>query len=90
LRRRAAGGIVNTMTSDTERDLGAQPIAAIMVMHGLKARDLVACSTEQITHKMVSRAVKGRRLTPHVQRKILNALNSAAKTKYVINNLFSY
>ncbi|MDD5135958.1 MAG: hypothetical protein PHX20_07610 [Candidatus Omnitrophica bacterium] len=73
-----------------ERDLGEQPIAKIMARHGLSAHDLVACSTEQITHKMVGRAVKGRRLTPNVQRKILNALNNAAKKKYPLKDLFNY
>jgi hypothetical protein len=44
------------MNTDIERDLGPQPIAQIMLDRGLKAHDLVAVSTEQITHKMVSRA----------------------------------
>ena len=78
------------MTGDVDRDLGEQPIAKIMALHGLKAHDLVAHSTEQITHKMVSRAVKGRRLTPNVQRKILNALNKAAQKNYSLKNVFSY
>ena len=75
---------------DNLRDLGEQPIAAIMALHGLKAHDIVAASTEQITHKMISRAVKGRRLTPNVQRKILSALNKAAEKKYLLKDLFSY
>jgi len=78
------------MDADIERDLGEQPIAKIMELHGLKAHDLAACSTEQITHKMVSRAVKGRRLTPAVQCKVLNALNKAAKKNYSLKDLFSY
>ena len=72
------------------RDLGKQPISAIMALHGLKAHDIVAASTEQITHKMISRAVKGRRLTPNVQRKILGALNKAAGKKYSLKDLFLY
>jgi len=78
------------MNADIERDLGEQPIAKIMALHGLKASDLVACSTEQITYKMVSRAVKGRRLTPTVQSKILSALNKAAKKDHVLKDLFNY
>ena len=78
------------MKAGIERDLGEQPIAKIMALHGLKAHDLVACSTEQITHKMVSRAVKGRRLTPAVQSKILNALNKASKKRYLPKDLFNY
>ena len=78
------------MTGNIERELGKQPIAKIMERHGLKARDLVAGSTEQITHKMISRAANGRRLTPNVQRKILNALNITAKKNYSLKDLFSY
>ena len=78
------------MGADIERDLGAQPIANIMALHGLKAHDLVACSTEQITHKMVSRAIKGRRLTPAVKCKVLDALNTAAQKKYSLKDLFNY
>ena len=36
-----------------------QPIGQILEQRGLQAKDLVAASTEQVTHKMVARAVKG-------------------------------
>jgi hypothetical protein len=78
------------MKSEIERDLGAQPIAEILALNGLKARDLVERSTEQITYKMVSRAVKGRRLTPGVQSKILNALNKVSTKRYSLKDLFNY
>ncbi len=78
------------MKDDGERNLGEQPIAGIMTELGLKPHDLVVVSTEQITHKMVSRACKGRRLTPNVQTKILNALNKAAGKSYSLNELFTY
>ncbi len=78
------------MTSDIKRDLGEQPIAKIIAIHGLKASDLVASSTRQITYKMISRAVKGRRLTPNVQSKILNALNNAVGKQYRIQDIFNY
>ncbi len=78
------------MDAGIDRDLGGQPIVKIMVLHELKAHDFVACSTEQITHKMVSRAVKGRRLTFAVQSKILNALNKASKKSYLLKDLFNY
>jgi hypothetical protein len=73
-----------------EKNLGEQPIAKIMALCGLKSHDLVASSTEQLTHKMASRAVKGRRLTPNVQFKILNALNKAAGKQYGLKDLFNY
>jgi acyl transferase domain-containing protein len=73
-----------------ERDLGEQPLAQIMREHGLKPHDLVCHATEQISHKMVARALKGRRLTMHVQFKILNALNKATDKEYGRGDLFNY
>jgi len=73
-----------------ERNLGTQPIARILEDCGLGARDLVGASTEQLTHKMVHRGCKGRRLTPNVQRKVCTALNRAAGTTYSIRDLFNY
>jgi hypothetical protein len=78
------------MTFDGERDLGPQPIAKILADGNLKPHDLVAASTEQLTHKMVSRACKGRWLTPNVRGKLLRALNKAAGKTYTIEDLFTY
>ena len=78
------------MAANAERDLGEQPMAEVMKKHDLKSHDIVAASTEQITHKMVSRAVKGRRLTPAVQQKILNAVNKATAGSYSLKELFNY
>lgn len=78
------------MHNEIERNLGEQPIARIMVVHDLKAQNLVDISTEQLTHKMVSRACKGRRLTPNVQSKVRNALNKSTGKKYSMAELFTY
>jgi hypothetical protein len=78
------------MTDGIERDLGPQPIAAILAKNSLKPHDLVAASTQQITHKMVSRACKGRRLTLNTQTKVLNALNAATGKKFSLGDLFNY
>ena len=78
------------MTIDTERNLGEQPIAKIMLEHNLKPHDLVANSAEHLTHKMVSRACKGRWLTPNVQAKLLNALIKATGKTYALADLFTY
>ena len=78
------------MNNQIERNFGEQPIALIMVDHGVSVRDIVAISTEQLTHKMVSRARKGRRLTPKVQYKIRNALNKSTGKKYAMEELFTY
>jgi len=75
---------------DQERDLGEQPLAALLSELGLKSHDLVASSTEQITHKMVQRGCKGRRLTKNVQGKLLRALNTASGNTYAIKDLFTY
>ena len=73
-----------------ERDLGEQPIAGLMAERSLKSHDLVAASTEQITHKMVVRACKGRRLTSNVQHKILRAFNTASGEEHSLDQLFNY
>ncbi|MHC4300636.1 MAG: hypothetical protein ACYS7Y_25455 [Planctomycetota bacterium] len=78
------------MNIEIERNFGEQPIARIMADHGLKARDIVAASTRQLTHKMVSRACKGRRLAPKAQSKVRDALNEAAGKEYSIEELFTY
>ena len=78
------------MNPSVERNLGEQPLARLMAEQGLKAQSLVAASTEHITFKMVTRACKGRRLTPHVQSKILRALNQAAAKAYARSDLFTY
>ena len=78
------------MIDKTERNLGSQPIAGIMVSHNLKPHDLVAASTAQLTHKMVTRACKGRRLTENTKCKVLDALNLAAEKNYTLSDLFNY
>ena len=78
------------MIPDQERDLGEQPLARLLTELGLKPHDLVAASTEQITHKMVQRGCKGRRLTRNVQGKLLRALNTASGNTYALSDLFTY
>ena len=78
------------MSNDIERNLGEQPIAGILAAHKLKPHDLVATSTEPMTHKMVGRACKGRRLTANAQGKVLRALNKVTGKSYSIPDLFNY
>jgi hypothetical protein len=78
------------MNSKVERNLGEQPIARIMREHHLKAHDLVAASPTPLTHKMVARACKGRRLTLNTQSKVLAALNCAVGHTYALRDLFDY
>ena len=78
------------MNKINEYDLGPQPISELLKTHKLSPHDLVAASSEQITHKMVSRACRGRRLSRRVQLKIRNALNIASGQSYCIGDLFTY
>lgn len=78
------------MNESLERNLGEQPIIAVMSEHDLKPHDLVAASTVQMTHKMVARAMKGRRLTANVKCKVRDALNLAGGTSYSMTDLFNY
>lgn len=72
------------------RNLGEQPLARLMAERGLKPADLVAASEEQITHKMVSRAMNGRRLTAKTMDKVHRAWNRAAGVEATRDELFSY
>ena len=72
------------------RDLGEQPLVGVMADFGLSVHDVVAACDEQITHKMVSRGRKGRRLTRRVQFKILRAVNNASGKEHSLRDLFNY
>ena len=80
-----------------ELDLGPQPLDQIMQANGLSNHDLVEASVDQISHKMVSRGRKGRRLKRKVQEKIMRALNAHCKEQspdthrvYTLPDLFNY
>ena len=78
------------MNERLERNLGEQPITAVMTEHDLKPHDLVAASKVQMTHKMVTRAMKGRRLTANVKCKVRDALNLASGSSHRMSELFNY
>jgi len=80
----------NIMDKVIERDFGVQPIAEIMEVEELTAKDLVKASKVLITHKMVNRACKGRRLSSNVRMKILHALEAASGKEYKLGELFNY
>ena len=70
---------------------GIQPLDAVLNQRGLKNADLVAASTEFLTHKQVNKGRRGRRITVNVQVKILNALNKlSAEKKFRLEELFNY
>ena len=73
-----------------ERNLGEQPLAGLMAELDLTAHALVKASPEQITHKMISRAVRGRRLTANTKGKVLRAFNAASGRSDTESDLFNY
>ncbi|NLZ61135.1 MAG: hypothetical protein GX901_10805 [Lentisphaerae bacterium] len=72
------------------REFGPQPIDRILTELGLGNHDLVAASSEQITHKMVSKARRGRWLSMKVRCKIMRALNKLSAADYKVKELFNY
>ena len=76
--------------SEKERELGVQPLDFIMEEKGLKNHDLVAASTEGLTHKQVQKGRQGRRLTRNIQDKIIAALSAASSESYTCPQLFTY
>jgi hypothetical protein len=63
--------------TESSRNHGPQPLDAIMLEHSITNHDLVAASSEPMTHKAVARARKGRQLTPHMRLRMAAALNKA-------------
>ena len=72
---------MDTDTDDDTFDFGPQPLDALMTEMGIENHELVAASTEQLTHKQVQKGRKGRRLTPKVQRKVVAALNAVLRQR---------
>lgn len=73
-----------------ERNLGSQPIAELLDRLHLSPHDLVAASPNQITHKLIQRAIKGRWQTRHSRRLVLQALQAASGRTFVLTELFNY
>ncbi|MGB1129161.1 MAG: hypothetical protein ACPG4K_03850 [Haloferula sp.] len=59
------------------RERGTQPVEALMEAWGLSNHDMVEASPEQLTHKQVQRARKGRMLTLAMMQKVTRTLNIA-------------
>lgn len=74
-----------------KEELGIQPLDGIMTRLGFSNSDLVKISTEQLSYKMVQKGRKGRRLTPNIQHKILNALRALEpEDNFTIKDIFNY
>lgn len=76
--------------NEKERELGIQPLDSLMEELGLKNHDLVAASTEGLTHKQVNKGRKGRRLTRNIQDKIVASICVASGNEYSLMDLFTY
>jgi hypothetical protein len=82
--------IMSSENAGKGRDFGPQPIADLMAELQLKPHDLVLASTEQLTHKMVARAMKGRQLTSNSRGIVQRAFNRATQKTWTQAQLFNY
>lgn len=73
-------------------DHGVQPIDQCLTQWGISNTDVIrALPQQQLTFKMLQKARKGRRLTPHIQHKILVSLQALRpQQKLTIKDLFNY
>lgn len=76
--------------ADNDRNKGPQPIVEVMRQYDLKPKDLVEASAEQLTHKMVARAMKGRQLTINSKGIVQRAMNRATSKVWTQKQLFNY
>ncbi len=89
------------MSDREQRDLGTQPLDAILDGWNLGNHALVDSSPEQLSHKQVVRARNGRRLTLKMMMKVARTVNFAvfgrlsdeereSFVEYFPKHLFSY
>ena len=83
------------------RDHGPQPLDGLLVRWSITNHELVEVSAEQLNHKQVQKARKGRQLTLHLMQKLMRALNDTVLAKlpkeqktlfvpYLHKHLFNY
>ena len=93
--------ISNLTVTTPDRNHGPQPLDAILDHWGLTNAELVASAGEQLTHKQVQRARKGRQLTLRMMMKLTRLLNEVITanlpkekltgfTPYLHRDLFTY
>jgi len=68
-------GVGGQSAQMSDLDLGVQPLDRMMEAYGLSNTHVVDSSPEQLTHKQVQRARKGRRLTLKMMQKVTETLN---------------
>jgi hypothetical protein len=77
------------------RNLGVQPLDALMRERGVENHDLVESCRHSLTHKAVQRARQGRLLTMRTQRHVIEAFNTLVKARgedaaFTLTQLFTY
>jgi len=72
------------------REFGLQPIDRVINERGLNNHAVVAASTDQLTHKMLAKARRGRWLRPAIRHKIKDALNKLLDKNFKLEDLFNY
>ncbi len=77
-------------TLDERREYGLQPIATILGERQITNHQVVEASTEQLTHKMMAKACRGRYLSSKVRQKILRAVNKVTGEQFKLSDLFTY
>ena len=63
------------------RDHGSQPLDGLLVRWNITNHELVEVSAEQLNHKQVQKACKGRQLTLHLMQKLMRELNEKVLIK---------
>ena len=87
--------------AELTRDHGSQPLDGLMIRWNLTNHELVEVSEEQLNHKQVQKARKGRQLTLHLMQKMMRAVNGTILVKlpkedrekftpYLHKQLFNY
>ena len=81
--------------AEHELNLGVQPLDAILQELGVTNHELVEKCPEGLTHKAMTRARKGRRLTGRMKLRITQTLNALLKKREVAKefrkrDLFNY
>lgn len=84
--------IAMSTTDDLPMELGVQPLDGIIRALGVDNHALVEASSAPLTHKMVMKGRRGRRLTRKIQERIVAALNQLGTREeaYRLDELFTY
>ena len=99
--RRAWSVRYTAVMHDDTRDHGTQPLDTLLERWRITNHQLVEASVEQLNHKQVQKARKGRQLTLHMMQKLTRTLNDAVFLSlpkerreefvpYLHKNLFNY